>query len=594
MARRAASNSGQEILLKIQQGPIRLGWLARIAALEPRRFVDEQVRGPFARWRHEHRFEPEGDGSTCRLVDAIEFALPLGPLGRLFGGALIRSKLERMFTYRHAITRHDLGILADHPDTRPMRILVSGSTGLVGQPLVSFLTAAGHEVVRLVRSTPKGDGEIYWDPAAGTIDGAALEGFDGVVHLAGENIAAGRWTAKQKARIRDSRVDGTGLLAKALAACSSKPVFFVQASAVGWYGNRGDEVLTENSQGTGFLPDTCCQAWEAAAQPLRDAGVRTVALRLGVVLSARGGALAKMLLPFQLAGGVIGSGKQWMSWVALDDVVAAFHHALVTESLEGPANLVAPAAATNREYTKALGRVLKRPTIAPLPGFVAKIVFGEMAEDLLLGGQRVRPDALLDSGFRFTARRSRAPCATLWAASCRRRWEPTPERRGPAADRARSVAGLDRRAGAGRNLLVPAREPRPLRRGHARARYLTDTLAHHAELVTVCPEVEMGMPTPRPSVRIVEEPAGTDRLVDPKSGEDWTVRAEEHARSRVAALAEEPLDGFVLKKDSPSCGMERVKAWMGDGRSRGKKAVGFFARALPRRSPTCPWRRTVV
>ncbi len=394
---------GQEILLKIQQGPIRLGWLARIAALEPRRFVDEQVRGPFARWRHEHRFEPEGDGSTCRLVDAIEFAPPLGPLGRLFGGALIRSKLERMFTYRHAITRHDLGILADHPDTRPMRILVSGSTGLVGQPLVSFLTAAGHEVVRLVRSTPKGDGEIHWDPAAGTIDGAALEGFDGVVHLAGENIAAGRWTAKQKARIRDSRVDGTGLLAKALAACSSKPKVFVQASAVGWYGNRGDEVLTENSQpGTGFLPDTC-QAWEAAAQPLRDAGVRTVALRLGVVLSARGGALAKMLLPFQLgAGGVIGSGKQWMSWVALDDVVAAFHHALVTESLEGPANLVAPAAATNREYTKALGRVLKRPTIAPLPGFVAKIVFGEMAEDLLLGGQRVRPDALLDSGFRFT------------------------------------------------------------------------------------------------------------------------------------------------------------------------------------------------
>jgi uncharacterized protein (TIGR01777 family) len=395
---------GQEILIRIQQGPLRLGWLARIAELDPERgFVDEQVRGPFARWRHRHSFEPTGDGSTCRLTDSIDFAPPLGPLGRLFGGALIRSKLERMFTYRHAITRHDLGILAAHSTQAPMRILVSGSTGLVGKPLVSFLSAAGHQVVRLVRSTPKGDGEIQWDPASDTLDASALEGFDGVVHLAGENIAAGRWTAKQKAKIRDSRVDGTGLLAKALASCTNKPGVFVQASAVGWYGNRGDEVLTEDSQpGTGFLPDTC-QAWEAAAQPLRDAGVRTVALRLGVVLSARGGALAKMLLPFQLgAGGVIGSGKQWMSWVALDDVVAAFHHALVTESLEGPANLVAPAAATNREYTKALGRVLRRPTIAPLPGFIAKLAFGEMAEDLLLGGQRVRPDALLDSGFRFT------------------------------------------------------------------------------------------------------------------------------------------------------------------------------------------------
>jgi uncharacterized protein (TIGR01777 family) len=284
-----------------------------------------------------------------------------------------------------------------------MHIAVTGASGLVGSALVPFLTTGGHRVVRVVRSAPKPDDDaIQWDPQAGQLDPASLEGLDAVVHLAGENIAAGRWTAAQKARIRDSRVKSTGLLCETLAKLSQPPKVLVCASAIGVYGNRGDETLQEDSPaGRGFLAEVC-QAWEATTQPASQAGIRTALLRIGVVLSPAGGALAKMLLPFRMGvGGVIGSGNQYWSWIGVDDVVGAIHHALMTAGLEGAVNVVAPRPATNTEFTKTFGRVLGHPTFFPLPGFAARLALGEMADDLLLASTRVEPRKLVATGYSF-------------------------------------------------------------------------------------------------------------------------------------------------------------------------------------------------
>jgi len=283
-----------------------------------------------------------------------------------------------------------------------MNILVTGASGMIGTALTSSLTASGHEVTRLVRAQPKpGEKAIRWNPMAGIIEASALEGMDAVVHLAGENIAE-RWTAAKKVKIRDSRVKGTQLLCETLARLTSPPKVLVSASAVGYYGDRGEETLTEDSPpGRGFLPEVC-RAWEAATEPARQHGIRVVQLRLGVVLSAAGGALAKMLPPFRLGlGGVLGSGRQYMSWIALDDAVGAMQHAIATDSLQGPTNAVAPRAVTNQEFTKTLGKVLGRPTAIPLPAFAARLMFGEMADELLLASARVQPTKLLASGYQF-------------------------------------------------------------------------------------------------------------------------------------------------------------------------------------------------
>lgn len=282
-----------------------------------------------------------------------------------------------------------------------MRISVTGSSGLIGSALVPFLTAQGHEVGRVVRSTTAA-GAWRWDPGAGHVDAGAVNGNDAVVHLAGEAIAAGRWSAARKARIRDSRVRGTRVVAEAVARANPRPKALLCASAMGFYGDRGDERLTEASApGRGFLSEVS-REWEEACAPARDQGVRVVNLRFGIVLSPAGGALAKMLLPFRLgAGGVVGSGKQWWSWVALDDVAGAIQHALVTPGLTGPVNVVAPNPVTNAEFTRALGRVLARPTLFPVPVFAARLAFGEMADALLLASARVVPERLQQTGYVF-------------------------------------------------------------------------------------------------------------------------------------------------------------------------------------------------
>jgi len=282
-----------------------------------------------------------------------------------------------------------------------MRIAVTGSRGLVGSALVAFLAAGGHEVLRLVRAS-SGGGDVQWDPTEGIKDFSRLEGVDAVVHLAGENIAAGRWTQHRKDEIRRSRVEGTRRLCESLARLSRRPKVLVSASAIGFYGDRGDEVLSDDSApGKGFLAQVC-QGWEAATESASRAGTRVVHLRFGMILSSAGGALKKMLLPFRLgAGGRMGGGSQYVSWIAIDDAIGAIQHAVCTDSLKGAVNGVAPAPVTNAEFTRVLARVLSRPAVFPLPAFAAKLALGEMADALLLASQRVMPVRLQTSGYRF-------------------------------------------------------------------------------------------------------------------------------------------------------------------------------------------------
>jgi uncharacterized protein len=284
-----------------------------------------------------------------------------------------------------------------------MIIAVTGSTGMVGTELVPALERDGHLVRRIVRGEIRdADQEISWDPATGKIDAQELNGIDAVIHLAGENIAGKRWSADFKRKILDSRTQGTRLLCDALAALDMKPAVLISASATGFYGSRGEELVDESSPaGSGFLAEVC-REWEAATQKARDAEIRVVNLRIGPVLSPKGGALAKMLPPFKAGlGGVVGSGKQYLSWIALDDVVSAIQFALQSGQLSGPVNAVTPGAVTNYEFTKTLGRVLSRPTIFPMPAFAARLAFGEMADEMLLGGVRVEPRALTAAGFKF-------------------------------------------------------------------------------------------------------------------------------------------------------------------------------------------------
>jgi hypothetical protein len=282
-------------------------------------------------------------------------------------------------------------------------VVISGAHGLIGAALWTSLRADGHRVLRLRRGGVTEDDEIGWDPLAGRIDAPALEGVDAVVHLAGEGIGEQRWTDEQKQRIRDSRVRGTAVLAAAVASREHKPHVFVSASAIGYYGNRGDEVLTEeSSSGDDFLAEVC-RAWEAETQPAVDAGVRTVKIRTGIVLAAEAGVLPRLLLPFKLGlGGKQGSGKQWMSWITLDDEVAAIRAAIDDERFRGPVNLTAPNPVTNHEFAQTLGRVLHRPAVLPTPMLPLKLRFGpELVETLLLVSQRVVPAELEANGFAF-------------------------------------------------------------------------------------------------------------------------------------------------------------------------------------------------
>ncbi len=282
-----------------------------------------------------------------------------------------------------------------------MKVAVTGSSGLIGTSLVSFLLEKNVTVSKILRENPEDD-DISWKPEDGDWNSAFTGGVDGIVHLAGENIASGKWTRKKKEKIRNSRIEGTNRLCEHILKLPTPPSVLVCASAIGYYGNRGVEFLNEgSSRGSGFLPDVCL-GWEEAAESVSKAGIRVVNVRFGIVLSKDGGALAKMMTPFKMGmGGKIGSGTQFMSWVAMDDVTGAIYHTLTTDSLKGPVNVTAPNPVTNKEFTNTLGEVLKRPAVVPMPAFAAKLAFGKMANDLLLASTKVAPKMLSDSGYEF-------------------------------------------------------------------------------------------------------------------------------------------------------------------------------------------------
>lgn len=394
---------GAFVNLRMKAGPVPYNWMARHTDYDEHRlFRDEQISGPFRKWVHTHRFQPTGSAG-CLLADEIEFDLPLAPLGSWIGGRFVMDTLERIFTYRHRITCDDLYQHHVYREKPRLNILISGASGAIGSALTPFLTTGGHRVFKLVRRTPHAHrDEIFWDPEKQILDKSALAGIDAVIHLAGDNIGEGRWTAAKKRRIIDSRVNGTSLIADAIAGLDRKPAVMICASAIGFYGDRGDRVLTESDPAGGDFISEVCHKWEHAAQPAIDAGIRTAFFRIGVVLSPIGGALERLLLPFYLGlGSRIASGRQYLSWVTADDVLGALYYTLMNDTIAGPVNCTAPEPVTNAVFTETFARILSRPALFSLPPFVIKSAFGQQGEEILLSSTRVVPEKLLQNGYTF-------------------------------------------------------------------------------------------------------------------------------------------------------------------------------------------------
>jgi uncharacterized protein len=392
---------GSRVIFDVPVGPLSVRWIAEHRDyMDGRYFQDVQLSGPFKRWVHDHVMEPAGKSTV--LEDRVEYTLPMHSVANAVAGSYVRGELERLFRHRHEVIAADIERHSRY-SRNPLTIAVSGSSGLVGSALVPFLTTAGHEVRRMIRSSSQVDSseDIGWDPEHGQVNPSRLRGVDAVVHLAGAEIGR-RWTAEVREEVRRSRVDGTRLLARTLATLPEPPRVLVCASAMGYYGSRGEEWLDErSSRGDGFLADVV-EEWEEAAEPARKAGIRVVHARFGLVLSPSGGALKRLLTPFRFAvGGRLGSGEQWMSWIALDDCLGAIEHCIHTGSLEGPVNTSSPEPVTNREFTETLGDVLHRPAMLPVPATALRLVFGEMANQTLLASQRMVAGRLKESGFRW-------------------------------------------------------------------------------------------------------------------------------------------------------------------------------------------------
>lgn len=395
--------SGLEVGTRVELKKYVLGipfsYVARHSVYQPpHRFQDVQESGPFRSWQHDHIFTAAGDDRST-LTDRLQIQLPGGGLAASLGRLPLRRMLQQMFAYRHVTTANDLQLTRDY-SLAPQRVALSGSSGLVGTALRNFLSLQGHHIQPIVRGAAAQPGQLaVWDHHYSS---DALQDIDVVIHLAGKSIADSRWSTSVKNEIRDSRVEKTRQLCQRLANLPDrKPRVLLCASATGFYGQRDAEELTEESpRGDGFLPEVSEQ-WEAACQPAIDAGIRVVHLRFGIVLSPQGGALAKMLTPAKLFGGRLGSGGQWWSWIALDDVLAAVYHAMAKDDLQGPVNIVAPRPITNADFVRVLGKVLQRPPLVPAPAFALRLALGEMADPLLLGSARVVPQRLLQTGFRF-------------------------------------------------------------------------------------------------------------------------------------------------------------------------------------------------
>ncbi|PEN13644.1 TIGR01777 family protein [Longibacter salinarum] len=394
---------GDRAVIRVGPGPFSMKWVAEhYDVVEGRQFCDRQVSGPFAHWDHTHRMEPLSE-DTSRLVDEIEFALPAGPIGSQVGRWFAEPELRRQFAYRHRVTRRDLELHNKYnPEGRSLTVAVSGASGLVGSALSAMLTTGGHTVVPLVRRGPASDDEILWDPRGGRIESEKFNRVDAVIHLAGENVF-GLWTEDKKSRILTSRAVGTRLLAEGITDCENPPEVLISASAIGYYGDHGTDVITEESEprNPGFLTEVC-EAWESAADPAREAGIRVVHPRMGVILTPAGGALQLMLPAFQLGlGGRVGARDQYFPWVTLDDVIGALYHSVWSDDLVGPVNITAPDPARMEMFTETLAGVVNRPAFFNPPTPIVRTLGGEMAEEMLLKSARVLPKQLLDSEYTF-------------------------------------------------------------------------------------------------------------------------------------------------------------------------------------------------
>jgi len=401
LRRSGSIDPGGQVVLKLHAGPIPYLWQARhIENVPGVMFRDIQERGPFASWAHTHRFSDTPAGAL--LQDEIEYALPVQALLPGFADAQVQKTLARVFRYRHTTLQEDI-LLHQRCSTTPFRILITGASGVLGSALRPLLTTGGHEVWTLVRRTPDRErNEIYWNPGEEELNLSGLPPFDAVIHLAGDNIGDGRWTGEKKKRVIDSRVQGTGLIARTIAAQSVKPKVFLSASAVGFYGNCLDCCMREEDRaGADFISDVCA-LWEHSARPAEEAGIRTVFMRIGVVLSPRGGALQRLLSTSAVGfSRGFGDGEQYISWIGINDMVGAILHTLQSEQLEGPVNIAAPEPVTNGELMRTLARVMRRPLLPPVPAALLKSIYGQMASEVLLGGCRVATDKLQQSGYIF-------------------------------------------------------------------------------------------------------------------------------------------------------------------------------------------------
>ncbi|RKG96380.1 TIGR01777 family protein [Corallococcus sp. CA053C] len=397
-------HTGSRVVIEAHLGPIPQRFVSEHTGyVEGQSFQDTMVQGPFSKWVHNHLMQPASTPQASVLEDQVEYVLPAGALGDTFGGGYARKRLERMFAYRHTLTREDLRRHAEFASQGPLTIAVSAATGMVGQALVPFLTTGGHRVKRLVRGGRKvAPGDVAWAPDKGEIDTAALEGVDAVVHLSGANVAGKRWTPEYQDEILKSRTETTRVLCEALARLPRKPQVLVSASAIGYYGDRGEESLTESSpSGEGLLAKVA-REWEAATAPAEAAGIRVVHLRIGVVMDPRGSALAKFLPAFNAGmGGPIGSGQQWFSWVAMEDILGLIRFAIGNPAVRGPMNGVAPGVLRQGDLAKTVGRVLHRPSFFPTPAPLVRAAFGQMGEEALLAGAKVVPVVAQTHGYTF-------------------------------------------------------------------------------------------------------------------------------------------------------------------------------------------------
>jgi uncharacterized protein (TIGR01777 family) len=392
---------GATCSINVGTGFFSIPWQAEhIEYYKDKHFKDRQNKGPFALWEHSHDFE-EKDGVTT-IEDTVDYRLPLHSISAPFAGWFIKNKLKKMFAYRAQVSKNDIEIMHEY-ENKPKTIIVSGSTGVVGSSLIPYLQTQGHKVIRMVRNEKQlCIGDVCWNPNADNMSEEMFQDADVMIHLAGEPIGDENWTNEKKLSIVDSRVKSTNLLAKTISNMKKPPKLLICASAIGYYGDGGEAELNEDSpNGKNFISHVCYH-WEKAAKSAEMRGIRVVYLRIGVALSPAGGALQKMKTSFSMGLGTsLGSGKQYLSWVAMDDVLYAMTHIMETESLSGPVNLTAPNPKRWHDFSDTLAKVLGRPRFLRVPEWLIKMVYGQMGKEVLLASANVMPKKLIESGFKF-------------------------------------------------------------------------------------------------------------------------------------------------------------------------------------------------